>query len=365
MEGREPSLTKGETVSTNGNDGTTEVQQRAQRQKTGDSEAKDLTKDERIELAGHDIDDACGQFEEKMKTRDYRPFVDESGFVYRFTLVRKDILKNRLAKHRMKVRYAPHFSSQPDTNYPICHGAVEGKRGEPGKDMRFRCSEDPELRSRLPPCPVPMYIFSKQYPFSRNPVIESSLPRHLRPSNSKLRVRIPDPWALSLQLFESDSVSGGRRSARRFPSLSGLTNAGSRRATKSYACYSVHTRSDMMYVQTLAPSGSTFDFAWDMFCNFFNNRVGADWNDVQAELTDIRRERLLSENLRGKDGADDGQRLWLPISTAPQCVNEGDAAADSVEPRRRKPSVTVLMHSHKTIPDTNLEIQARTPESGW
>ncbi|KAH0828519.1 hypothetical protein FOPE_01698 [Fonsecaea pedrosoi] len=54
MEGREPSLTKGETVSTNGNDGTTEVQQRAQRQKTGDSEAKDLTKDERIELAGKD-----------------------------------------------------------------------------------------------------------------------------------------------------------------------------------------------------------------------------------------------------------------------------------------------------------------------
>ncbi|OAL36599.1 hypothetical protein AYO20_04215 [Fonsecaea nubica] len=186
MEGREHSFTLGETVSTNGNHGTTEVQQQAPRQKIGDSETKDLTKDERIELAGHDIDDACGQFEEKMKTRDYRPFVDESGFVYRFTLVRKDILKNRLAKHRMK-----------------------------------------------------------------------------------------------------------------------------------------------------------------------------------AELMDIRRERLLSENLRGKDGADDGQRLYLPMSTAPQSVNEGDAAVDSVEPRRRKPSVTVLMHSHRTIPDTNLEIQARTPESGW
>ncbi|KIX99140.1 uncharacterized protein Z520_04716 [Fonsecaea multimorphosa CBS 102226] len=361
-------------ISAYGNPGTTEVKsQRAPKRKMGDTEIATLTKDDRVELAGKEIDAACAQFEAKMSGRGYRPIVDQSGFVYLLTLVRKDILKNRLEKHHIKVRYAPHFSSQHDNQYSMNYRPNEAKRPSsekgvvPGrclscspangtKDRVFRVSGDPGANSTLPPCPVPMYFFPKPYPFSRNPVIESSLPRHLRPSNPKLRARIPDPWAFSLQLFETDPASTCGRSIGH-----------SRRGLKSYACYSIDTRSGMIHIQSLAPAGSSFDLAWDMFCNFFSRRVGVDWKDIHGEWKKgIPCERLLSEKPHGEDGADDGGCFGISRTRQLQGRNgEVYTVFDSVEARSRKPSVTVLMNRHEHVAEDRLDVRAKTPERGW
>ncbi|OAP57902.1 hypothetical protein AYL99_08640 [Fonsecaea erecta] len=355
-------------ISASGNHGMTEPQpQRAGKRKMAVTDTAGLTRNQRVELAGNDIDTACVQFEEKMSTRGYRPFVDRSGFVYLLTFVRKDILKNRLKKHRIKVRYAPHFSSQHENKCSEKHPVDEGDRPVPEKVKVFRPCEDPESNSRLPPCPVPMYFFPKPFPYSRNPVIESSLPRHLRPSNSKLRVRIPDPWAFSLQLFESDTATARRRSTGHISSVAGRRKAASCQDMRSYACYSIDTRAGQLYVQTLAPSGSTFDLAWDMFCNFFRKRVGIDWKNIHEEWKNgIHREGPLSENPRGKDGTDDG--VFLKISKPRQSQyrdEEDEGAVDSFGTRSRKPIVTVLINSHEHLMDEQLEVQAKTPESGW
>ncbi|KIW28765.1 uncharacterized protein PV07_04639 [Cladophialophora immunda] len=354
-------------TSANGKHGMTKSElARANKQKIADRE-RGATQDERVEFAGLDMDAACEQFEEKMTSRGYRPFVDQSGFMYLFTLIREDILKNRLEKHRIKVRYAPDFASQHDTKSSMYHQASEGKHQGPRKGKVFRPSEDPESNSRLPFCPVPLYFFPKPYPFSRNPVIGSALPQDLRPSNPKLRVHIPDPYALSLQLFESDLISTGRRSTRHTSSASVVPQAGSRRNVKTYACYSINTRSGMIWIQTLAPVGSTFDLAWDMFCKFFNMRVGVEWTDVyEGWKKGIHCVQPLSEKPLGEDGADDGEGFRGSKPSALQFRDgQDEAAVESIETRSRKPSVTVLMNMHEHIMDERLEVQAKTPESGW
>ncbi|KIW93055.1 uncharacterized protein Z519_06904 [Cladophialophora bantiana CBS 173.52] len=357
---------------------------RGMKRRIADAETAGLTKDKRVEMAGTEIDDACAQFEKTESARGYRPFVDQEGFVYLLTLVRKDILKNRLGKHRIKVRYVPHFSSQPGINSSMRRQITEKKRqssdhGESpvrylscsrvkvAKGKLFGCSEDPGSNLRLPPCPVPLYFFPKPYPYSWNPVIEGSLPRYLRPSNPKLRVHIPDPWALSLQLFESDSLRVSPVSTARNSSASRLPTEANCQDAKSYACYSIFARLGQIHVQTLAPAGSTFDLAWDMFCDFFNKRVGVDWKNLHDERRmAINIERPLSEIFRGEDGADASRCFRTSKPTEPQFRDErGEALVESMGSRSRKPSVTVLINTGGPIMDYQMEIQAKTPESGW
>src|SRR4051812_2919542 len=103
----------------------------------------------------------------------YHLYTDDTHFTYSLTLVRTDILKNQNQYHRLKVR---HCFRVPNTN--------------------------------TNPCPVPLCLFPKpQPPLSPHPVVEANLPPHLDSSSRHCRARvpIPNPWAQTLQLFESDA----------------------------------------------------------------------------------------------------------------------------------------------------------------
>lgn len=317
----------------------------------------------------------------------YRPFTDHNGIVYLLTLVRKDILKNRLEKHRIKVRYAPFFSSQPETSSPGAQQITHRSRQASLDSVWTETSETqssvkavkPEAGKRtassltdpvFSPCPVPLYHFPKPYSFSRNPVIACSLPRHLQPSNSNLRVRIPDPWAQTLQLFVSDKdnpnqpSTGSKHSSpslEQHPDLSALR-------TKSYACYTVYTKPGQRYVETLAPPGSTFDFAWMMFTKFFEKKAGVEWTDIHnGWRKGLKIEKIIQDRLGGEDGAaENGYWDVLEPVTAKKVDDEPEKeAVGSIEAKDRRPSVTVLMNAGSLPEGEELDAKAKTPENGW
>lgn len=321
----------------------------------------------------------------------FRPFVDQKGFAYLITLVRRDILKNRLEKHRLKVRYASDLSPTPrfsrriprepvrclqkdsdDKNHTGQH--ISGRF--PGEDTIIgRWGQTGALLSRpiRPPCPVPLYYFPKAYPYSVHPVVASSLPPSLKLSNPDLRVHIPDPWAQGLQLFESESIIDAHTTtkeasitATRVPISSEASLSDLR--SKSFACYTIYSRPGHRHVQTLAPPGSTFDFAWDMFCKFFQKRVGVEWKEYQTWRNgrpDV--EEVDHGNLGGEDGADD-ENFFTVVGPLPFQAKAGDKtteAAESAEGRTREPSVTVLMNMDEHAGHGETDTKAETPEGGW
>jgi hypothetical protein len=125
-----------------------------------------------------------------MEANGYHPYRDSTGFIYLIVLARRDILKNMIERHRIKVRY-----SSP---------------------CPFAMRRNPSPRSRHTTtymhitCHLQHFRFPRPYAFSKYPVIGATPPRRLiyRPScaHRKLRVPIPNPWAHCLQLFESDST---------------------------------------------------------------------------------------------------------------------------------------------------------------
>lgn len=298
-------------------------------------------------------------------------------------MVRNDILKNRLEKHRIKVRYAPSFSSQHDTFIPMTHQGVDRRRMKsddsvsPTERIKYSTYIDaveyndlPLDIPILPPCPVPLYYFPKPYPFSQNPCIESSLPRRLTPSNPSLRVRIPDPWAQSLQLFVSDegpeSIPTGDPKYST-PSAFHQSNLQELRK-RSYAAYIVYTRGRARHIQTLAPTGSTFDFAWTTFGKFFESRVGVKWNDLHSSWKrGIKFDNFLKGRFGGEDGAADSQHWDVVEPTV--AYRPGPAAAEektkSDGDEEGRPAVTVVLSSSKVHNDDQIEARAMTPEDGW
>jgi len=254
-------------------------------------------------------------------------FTDQSGFVYLLTLVRKDILKNRVEKHRIKVRYAPSFTSKHDTFIPIINQGVDPRRKKSDVGVsppeRIRCQSSDTLECGdlplenpiLPPCPVPLYYFPKPYPYSQNPCIASSLSRQLTPSNPNLRVRIPDPWAQSVQIFVSEerpetiptgNPKSSTPSAIHHPNLQELR-------TRTYAGYIVYTKPGSRHVETLITPGSTFDLAWTMFTKFFKKKTNVDWTNLhEGWKRRIKFEDVLKERVGGEDGAAD-YRPWSVI----------------------------------------------------
>ncbi|KAK5045096.1 hypothetical protein LTR84_010244 [Exophiala bonariae] len=239
-----------------------------------------LSKSEKLEISAKEFDASCVQFEKDIGAANYQPFVDSKGFVYLLTLVRKDKLRDRLEKHRVKVRYAPYCISEHQTSYEISHQNPHSRRADSDPHIRLDCDkaipsiEDQEApraggrvevgsaQPRLPMCPVPLYYFPKPYPYSAYPVVAGNVPSSLSMSNPRLRVRVPDPWAQCLQLFEYQAPNDG----------SGSTIGPKR--TKEYACYTIYSRPGHRHVETLAPPGSTFDFAWNMFQKMFKQESG-------------------------------------------------------------------------------------------
>ncbi|KAI1615223.1 hypothetical protein EDD37DRAFT_511690 [Exophiala viscosa] len=336
---------------------------RKQRKKTGTTEAEDwdLSKDARIEISARELENECTEFQKELGEAGYRPFTDGNGFTFLITLLRKDILKNRLERHRLKVRYAPYFSLQPATFYTICNQGPDRQRklSDEGyfacpvsqPDMHTMPMDGAAMSSRptLPPCPVPLYFFPKPYPYFHAPVVATSLPKYLTPSNPALRVHIPNPWAQTVQLFEYDPALNPNET---------MTCFSNEPPRKSYACYTVYTRSDQRYVSTLAPPGSTFDFAFAMFSKFFHKRVGVEWSD-RHDAT-VRSER----NMCG-DGAGDAGFFEFFGPVVVKQMSNNTAVGDSVEARQRKPSVTMVVNCPGSVRDDQVDVKAKTPDGGW
>ncbi|KAK5364833.1 hypothetical protein LTR20_008769 [Exophiala xenobiotica] len=414
-------------------------QQQQQRLGRADQELH-CSKDEQIEISAKEYDAECAEFERELGQHGYRPFIDANGFTFLVTLVREDILQNRLEKHRLKVRYASCFSSLSSaTSYPITNQEPDHRRRPSDDDEslhdlslslslasksqsqsqssderhsdeslidtslasqffdRRRVSDesihDTSLvsqssdernssysfriprayaptwsmatsRPSLPHCPVTMYRFPKPYPYSRYPVIASSLPRSLSLSNPALRVHIPNPWTQSLQLFEHDPMANA---------TAANANANEKEPkAKSYACYSIYIRPGHRYVTQLAPPGSTFDFAFTMFNKFFHKRVGVSWDDrEQVKKVDESAARDEDEwDLRGDGAGDDRFFRFFGPKIIKQQPGIGDGTGseveiDSVEGRQRKPSVTVLMNPRKDAPRDEMDLVAKTPDGRW
>ncbi|KEF51326.1 uncharacterized protein A1O9_12676 [Exophiala aquamarina CBS 119918] len=332
-----------------------------------------IGKAERLEVSGKKFDAECIQFEKDMAAKNYRPFVDSKGFIYLLTLVRKDKLRNRLEKHRVKVRYAPYFTFEHKTSYEVSHEnpLVHHKRSH--VDARLACDKampsigdrdsrpsmvkiaSSESKAILPPCPMPLYYFPKPYPYSAYPVLASALPRKLTMSNPHLRVRIPDPWAQGLQLFEYEPPNTG----------AGHGDASQKR-TKEYACYTIYSRPGHRHVETLAPPGSTFDFAWNMFRKIFKQKVGVDWETRDMDREGERKDESEESRIGGEDGADDG-RLWNffgPLRLKQQAKSEEDQSTLNGGTERR-PSATVVVNTPEVGEEQPIEVQARTPDGGW
>ncbi|KAL2401648.1 hypothetical protein ABEF93_007687 [Exophiala dermatitidis] len=280
-----------------------------------------LNKDEQIEISGKEFDAACAEFEKDIGVLGYRPFVDNNGMAFLITLVRKDILKHRLEKHRLKVRYAPSFGCHHTTYYPMF-------------------PENPDRRRKISDDSLPSGIE------------ENSLPRALRPSNPALRVHIPDPWAQALQLFEYDPALASK-------SAENAAGAKPQRPKfKSYACYFIYTRPGQRHVQMLAPPGSTFDFAWDMFRKFFKKRVGVDWEDRE---TAAQRSQTSPDDSKGEDGSNDRRwEFWGPLKA--KLKEEGACA---VGEEKLLPSVTVVMNTSDMAATGGIDARAKTPDGGW
>lgn len=304
----------------------------------------------------------------------YRPFVDREGVVYLLTLVRKDKLRERLERHRVKVRYATYFASEQETSYEIAHQNPHPRRTSSDPAIQLGCDtaipsiEDQQpprsgvkiqvgsMKPRLPLCPVPLYYFPKPYPYSAYPVVASALPSSLSMANRRLRVRVPNPWAQGLQLFEYSPPNDG----------SGDRDASPKR-TKEYACYTIYSRPGHRHVETLAPPGSTFDFAWNMFQKMFKQKVGVEWEARGNNSTQQRQEEDGESRAEGEDEADDG-RLWkcfgpLRLKQQPQVSGIEEGRLDGK--LEREPGVTLLVNTPTMDRDTVIGVQAKTPEDGW
>jgi hypothetical protein len=173
-------------------------------------------------------------------------------------------------------------------------------------------------------------------------------------SNPHLRVRIPDPWAQGLQLFEYEP-----------PKSESDDRDANRMRTKEYACYTIYSRPGHRHVETLAPPGSTFDFAWNMFRKIFKHKVGVDWETRETSQKKPWKEEDGESRVGGEDGADD-ERLWEffgPLRFREQIQAVEDESKDGGIERR--PSATVVVNTPKLQGEQPLGIQAKTPEGGW
>lgn len=310
-----------------------------------------------------------------IRAANYRPFVDSMGFVYLLTLVRKDKLRDRVEKHRVKVRFAPYCVSEHQTSYEISHQNPHPRRANSDPDIRLGCDrpippvEDQQLprlgvkvevgsaKPCLPMCPVPLYYFPKPYPYSAYPVVAGHVPPTLSMSNPHLRVRIPDPWAQGLQLFEyqePNDATGSKANPKR---------------TKEYACYTIYSRPGHRHVETLAPPGSTFDFAWNMFQKMFKQKVGVDWEARKISGAKPSEETDAESWTEGGDGGD-GDRSWdyfgpLRLKQPTQVSLNEDGGMDGE--MESEPSAMVVVNTATREPKwaMGVGVHAKTPENGW
>lgn len=278
---------------------------------------------------------AIADFETDMQAKGYHPYIDSTGFIYLIVLARRDILKNTIERHRIKVRYSSLSSTISYNSSP-----------------RDRTSGTTYIHTTLP---MHHFCFPRPHPFARYPVVEASLPRRLvfRPSSPhrKLRVPIPNPWAHCLQLFESDAIP------------------------HTYACYTSYTagiRGIKKEPEKLVPLGSDWSLAWGMFTKVFELKTGVAWGKrVEAGWADADTNGRRIDGAAQKRTVDGVERqLWeyVPPKTGmPQGLKgiDGSAEIASEGAAERRASVTLVMPSGALPERDDVKASARTPEGGW
>ncbi len=213
--------------------------------------------------------------------------------------MRIDIFKNLNENHHLKVRYASHFSAIP------------------------------------PPCPVPLYYYPPPHPLSLWPCIPISLPPSLNYNrNPLLRVRMPSPWAQTIQLFESDAMP------------------------HRYMCVTKYSTKGKAGVLELSPVASHFDLAMASFKKFFKLKTGVVW---ESRLDP----RKNSERDAGGDGGCDQKFLYRPPTKGqPKGMMEQKTRREKMEQNDGLPILTKVLPSVE-VDDAEIECSAKTPDGGW
>jgi hypothetical protein len=238
----------------------------------------------------------------------YHLYTDDTHFTYSLTLVRTDILKNQNQYHRLKVRHGFHL---PNANTNSC--------------------------------PVPLYFFPKpHHPLSRHPVVKVNLPPHLDSSSRHCRARVPvpNPWAQTLQLFESDAKP------------------------HRYWCLSKYSAKGRTGTYEAAPIGSQFDVAFAGFKKFFKAKTNVEW---EARLE--KRDRCCDASSMGDGECDDHFRYQPPMlgkakGAMKQTMLIERWAKNGMGSGGSLGDVTVLIPSVE-VEDDQIHCSAMTPEGGW
>jgi hypothetical protein len=349
-------------------------------------------------------------------TDGWRPFTDQNGFIYCLTFMRKNVLNEQLEQYRIKVRCAPQFAPT-NTFTPMANEVPDWRRRDScaassNKAMLgdFARAYVEESGPVLPPCPVPIYYFPKSHPFSHHAVLAGGLPRRCSRFSPNVRVKLHDPWAQTLQLFEadivyddndsntsssmtSDSSDDARRTAVNLTRTSiidtalsevplGVTKLSSSVTTrKAYALYTIFTRPRMppeIVASVPASALAGFDFTWSAFTKFFKNRTGTDWGNAQAtwrnsyHMNPILKGKLSGMAERG--GAYDVERPDRMERRQSFVDGVGEESAvrmkpvKSIEAQSRGGSVTVVLGTdgkEDAALMEGLDVKAKTPEGGW
>ena len=146
--------------------------------------------------------------------------------------------------------------------------------------------------------------------------------------NQGARPRVPlvNTWAQCLQMFQTDAQP------------------------PQYACYTLYS-SPFGHADhgTVAPQGSTFEFAIEAFRKYFKNKTGSDWRKENgARLSDPSVTNMLI------DGSHDNHYIHVA----------SEVKSASISAANDRSSFTTCL-SRSVAAAEELKAQAPTPESGW
>jgi hypothetical protein len=175
-------------------------------------------------------------------------------------------------------------------------------------------------------------------------------------------------------MFEFDPLAQHNQQNTSSDSLSEVTPQSPTKQNntkKAYALYMLYTRPGHREVMTLAPPGSTFDFAWHSFQKTFKRKTGIEWNDSLRDIA--QRDTHEDINIGGEDGARDGSVNidrglfdFIGMRRLAERKEQGLRGSEEGEDRAgKKPTVTVVLNGEESMVKSLIDGRARTPIDGW
>jgi hypothetical protein len=237
----------------------------------------------------------------------YHIYTDMFHFPYDITLMRKDIHRQLMARYRLKVRLAPfldpfnvEYSSTDTDPSPSPTPSDTSTIGSfdafsPSFTSTSTTSSTPSLASfasdaTIPPtnpsttnttnfpCPLPLYYLPRDTAYSVSPIIRVRSLYKTQLSPHGLRTHIPNPFAVSMQMYESN------------------------KQPREYCVKSIFLGADGTVRCERVVNESGFSLAKDLWERFFMLRTGVEWGSrAQAVALDVV-EGMNGEVACGKSG---------------------------------------------------------------